>query len=615
MADLSLAAAFPPASRKDWLALVERALKGMPYERLVAKTRDGVPIEPIHERAPGARAIAGRPAGTPWTVMQRGDHPDAAAANAEALEDLTNGATGLALVVAGAPAANGYGLAEIDANTFARALTEIDLAAIAIRLEAASRDWEAAEAILALAKKRGIAADKLDLSLGFDPLGTLAGTGELAEPADAAVTRRARFVAALLPGGFRGQAFLADGRAIHDAGGAEAQELAFALGAAVAYWRGLEAAGVDLDAGRRQIAFMLAADADQFLSLAKFRAMRKLWARLEEAAGLVPQPIRLHAETAWRMTTRRDPYVNWLRATVAAFAAGLGGADVITVQPHSAALGLPDRLARRIARNTQLILLEETNLHRVADPGAGAGAIEDLTEKLAAAAWKLFQKTEKAGGLAAALASGLIQRAVAPVREARARDVAHRTEAITGTSEYPDLNEPPVAVLDVPRPAAPGIDPKVTVEALPRIRVAEPFERLRDAADAAPAQGEPPQISLGNPGTAADFGEQAMFAKSLFEAGGIAAISNDGFASVKEMAEAFKRSGASLACLCASDTRLAADGKTAARALKDAELVFVAGRPKSAIVGAEPVGAGTDALAALQRVHVTLGIKPVARDS
>jgi methylmalonyl-CoA mutase len=617
MADLSLAAAFPPASRKDWLALVERTLKGTPYERLVSRTRDGLAIEPIYERAAGAGAIAGRPAGTPWTVMQRVDHPDAAAANAEALEDLKNGATGLALLMAGPPAANGYGLAEIDASTFDRALAEIDLAAIAIHLEAGSRDLEAAATILALATKRGTAADKLDLSLGFDPLGTLASAGMLAEPADAALTRRARFAAELVRGGFRGQAFLADGRAVHDAGGSEAQELAFVLAAAVAYWRALEAAGVDLDAARRQIAFMLAADADQFLSLAKFRTARKLWARVEEAAGHAPRPIRLHAETAWRMTTERDPYENWLRATVAAFAAGLGGADSIRVLPHSAALGLPDHFARRIARNTQLILLEETNLHRVADPGAGAGAIEDLTEKLAAAAWKQFQEIEKAGGLAAALASGLIQRAVAAVREARARDVADRTEPITGTSEFPDLNETPATVLHVPRPAVPAINPKIKVEALPRIRIAEPFERLRDAADAEAAKGKRPQIFLANLGMAVEFGERAMFAKSLFEAGGIEAIGNDGFASVKEMAEAFKGSGASLACLSASDARLAAEGETAARALKDAgaKLVFVAGQPKNAVAGTEPAHAGADAVAALNRAHATLGIKPVARDS
>jgi methylmalonyl-CoA mutase len=616
MADLSLAAAFPPATRKDWLALVERTLKGTPYERLVSRTRDGIAIEPIYERAAGVRAIAGRPAGAPWAVMQRVDHPDAAVANAEALEDLKNGATGLAFLVAGAAAANGYGLAKPDAGTFDRALADIDLAAIAIRLEAGSRDLEAAETILALAAKRGVAAGKLDLSLGFDPLGTLASAGVLPELADAALARRARFAAELLRGGFRGQVFLADGRPVHDAGGSEAQELAFALAAAVACWRALEEAGVELDAGRQQIAFMLAADADQFISLAKFRAMRKLWARIEEAAGLAPQPIQLHAETAWRMTTRRDPYANWLRTTVATFAAGLGGANSITVLPHSAALGLPDHFARRIARNTQLILLEETNLHRVPDAGTGSGAIETLTDELAVTVWKLFQKIEKAGGLAAALASGLIQRALTTVREARARDVAHRTEPITGTSEFPDLNEARVAVLDVPRPAAPAIDAKIEAEALPRIRVAAPFERLRDAADVAAATGKRPQIFLANLGAAADFGERAMFAKSLFEAGGVEAIGNDGFASVKEMAEAFKRSGASLACLCASEAQVAADGRTAARALKDAgaRLVFVTGQSKSPMAGSEPVYAGMDTLAALNRAHATLGIKPVARD-
>src|ERR1700680_3071648 len=195
MADLSLTAAFPPASRKDWLALVERALKGMPYERLVAKTRDGVPIEPIHERAPGARAIAGRPAGTPWTVMQRVDHPDTAAANAEALEDLANGATGLAILVAGAPAANAFGLANASAATIDRALSNVQLDAIAIRLDAGARDLEAAEAFISVAAARGVGLDQLDVSLGFNPVGTLAAHGSLAEPVEAALKRRAQFTA------------------------------------------------------------------------------------------------------------------------------------------------------------------------------------------------------------------------------------------------------------------------------------------------------------------------------------------------------------------------------------------------------------------------------------
>ncbi len=142
------------------------------------------------------------------------------------------------------------------------------------------------------------------------------------------------------------------------------------------------------------IFFRLAADADQFLTMAKFRALRKLWARVEEACGLTPKPAFISAETAWRMMTRRDPSVNMLRATIAAFSAGLGGADAISVLPFTAALGLPDCFARRIARNTELILLDESNLAKVADPAAGSGGIEDLTDQMCRAAWTLFQEIE-----------------------------------------------------------------------------------------------------------------------------------------------------------------------------------------------------------------------------
>jgi methylmalonyl-CoA mutase len=618
MAVLPLAAEFPPASREDWLRLVKRTLKGTPYKRLVSKTRDGLPIEPIYERAAGARVIAGRPAGSRWTVMQRVDHPDPKAANAGALDDLENGVTGLAVLVAGAPSANGFGVKDATAAVFDGALANVQLDAISLRLDAGARDLRAAEALISLAAERGVGLDQLDVSLGFDPFGTLAAQGRLAEPVDAALKRRAQFAAALGKT-FLGAAFLADGRRVHDAGGSEVQELAFALASAVAYLRELDAVGVDPEAGRRQISFLLAADADQFLTLAKFRAMRKVWARMEEALALAPAPIRLHAETAWRMTTKRDPYVNWLRTAVAAFAAGLGGADGVTVLPHSAALGLPNRFARRIARNTQLILQDESNLHRVADPGAGTGAIEDLTEKLAAAAWKRFQKIERAGGIAAALASGHLQREVATVRRAREHDVARRKEPLTGTSEFPDLSEAPVAVLRVKRPTVPKIKAKVEIEALPRTRLGEPFEQLRDAADAAAARGKRPKIFLANLGTAADFGEQANFTKSLFEAGGIEAIANDGFLSDDALAQAFKKSKARIACLCSSDDLLASQGERAARTLKEAggKLVFIAGRPKneSALrkAGADDfVYAGADAIAALTRAHATLGIKPSA---
>ena len=248
--------------------------------------------------------------------------------------------------------------------------------------------------------------------------------------------------------GFKSPLAAADGRIIHNAGGSEAQELAYTLAVAVAYLRALEGAGIALDAARGMIEFRLAADTDQFLTIAKFRALRALWARVEQACGLEPKPAFISAETAWRMMTRRDPWVNMLRTTIAAFSAGIGGADAVSVLPFTSALGLPDRFARRVARNTQLLLLEESNVAKVADPTAGSGGIEDLTEKLCRAAWALFQEIEAAGGAPAALESGLIQDKVAKVRAEHEAATAHRKDVLTGTSDFPNLSEAPVQVLD-----------------------------------------------------------------------------------------------------------------------------------------------------------------------
>src|SRR5262249_11351152 len=190
-------------------------------------------------------------------------------------------------------------------------------------------------------------------------------------------------------------------------------------------------------------------------TIAKFRAVRRLWARIEEACGLVPTPTHVAAETAWRMMTRRDPYVNMLRTTIAVAAAGLGGADSITALPYTAPLGLPDAFARRVPRNAPPTLLGEPNLARVADPGAGSGALEDITARLTAAAWSLFQEIEAAGGAWAALERGLVQSKVAAVREKRRQAVARRKDALTGTSDFPHLEEAPPAVLDVPAVTVP----------------------------------------------------------------------------------------------------------------------------------------------------------------
>jgi methylmalonyl-CoA mutase len=418
--------------------------------------------------------------------------------------------------------------------------------------------------------------------------------------------------------GFRGPFAVADGRIIHNAGGSEAQELSFAIASAVEYLRALQASGVQLDTARGMIYFRISADADEFLTIAKFRSLRKLWARVEDACGLAPKPAYVAAETAWRMMTQRDPYVNLLRMTIAVTAAGVGGANSITVLPHSAALGLPDAFARRIARNTQLILLEESNLAKVADPAAGSGAIEDLTSKLCAAAWAQFQEIEAAGGAWAALERGLVQHKVAAVRAEREKAAARRKDALTGTSDFPNLDEKAAAVLDV----APVVTPKedaaaVTIEALPRIRLAEPFEALRDASDRALTKtGARPKVFLANLGKLAEFTTRAMFAKNFYEAGGIAALSNDGFKDRAAMIAAFKASGAKLACLCSSGKVYEQEAASAAKALTAAgAVVHLAGRPGENEATWRQAGVksfvfmGCDVVSTLQAAHDILAAK------
>jgi len=616
--DLPLATEFPAATEAQWRKLVEAALKGASFDkRLVSRTYDGLRVEPLYARAAGAPVIAGR-AATPWQVVQRVDHPDPKAANTQALLDLENGATGLTLVFAGAPAARGFGVAADSLDKLDAALSGVMLDLVSLRLETAPFAGRPVATLMT----EFVARHKLDpsalaIDFGLDPIGDMARTGRALRPWPEFSARAGATAKDLQAKGFSKAGLLrADGRAVHEAGGSEAQELAFVLAAGVAYLRLLEASGFALDEARRRISFLLAADADEFLTIAKFRALRKLWARVEQASGLTPQPAFVSAETAWRMMTRHDPYVNMLRTTIAVTAAGVGGADTVTALPFTLALGLPDRFARRVARNMQLILLEESNLYRVADPAAGSGSIEALTTEIAQAAWTLFQEIEAAGSAAAAIEQGLLQKKVAATRAERETNVARRKDAITGTSDYPNLAELPVKVLDVPRVT--GLAEAATFEPLPAIRLAEPFEALRDASDRFLAKtGARPKVFLANLGTPSDFTARATFAKNFYEAGGIEAESNDGFKDRAAMVAAFKQSGARLACLCSSDKVYEAQAADAAKALAAAgAMVQLAGRPgdneeKWRRAGVKTfIFAGCDALMTLRAAQDMLGVEP-----
>jgi methylmalonyl-CoA mutase len=493
--DLVLAAEFPAVTRQQWQRLVAKVIGvdgdvDSPERKLATVTGDGIEIEPLYvaddsRPAPGypgqAPFVRGRgPAGNRggWDVRQRHQHPDPAVAREHIMEDLEGGVSSLWL---------GLGDGRIPVDALPDVLTETYLDLAPIVLDAGERFAEAAEVYLDVAAGRGVPPGALAGCLGADPLGVLARTG--IDAGLAAAADLARRCAADFPGL---RAIVVDALPYHEAGGTDAEELGCALATGLEYLRAMRSAGLSADAAFGQLEFRFAATADQFATIAKLRAARRVWARVAQQCGVTSDVGGQwqHAVSSWTMLTRRDPWNNILRATLACFAAGVGGADAITVAPFDAAIGQPDRLARRVARNVHALLVEESHVARVIDPAGGSWYVEDLTEQLAAKGWAWFQEIERSGGLRAALAAGVIADRLAASREERRDALARRREAVTGVSEFPLIGETLLS-----RPTAAG--PAGGAKGLPRIRWSQWHEELRDRADAhALATGSPPTLTL-----------------------------------------------------------------------------------------------------------------------
>lgn len=614
--NLPLSQGFDGRDEAAWRAAIDRVLKGGDFaKRLVSKTADGIALQPLYMQAADKLPVTSVHAGRPWHLAQRIDHPDSDAANKLALEDLENGADTLVLVFASSHTARGFGLKADSANGLATVLKDVALNMIALRIEVGDTGQQCANALADLVAQQGLSPADLNINFGLAPLAQLMTTGQRMIGWPETAEKLAGTVSGLAAKGFTGPFVSCDARPVSEAGGSEAQELAVAIASAVEYLRGLEAAGLSLADAAETLSFTLAIDAGQFEGIAKLRALRKLWARVQQVSGLDTKPAKIHAETAWRMATKRDAGVNMLRATMATFTAGIAGADSLTVLPHTSAHGLPDAFARRIARNTQTVLLEESNLWRVADPSAGAGATETLTDNLCQTAWALFQEIEREGGLVASLTAGAVQARIAAVADDRAKRLATRREPITGSSEFPQLDEPTSGVLDVkPEQRMHVMGGALVVPRLPSMRLSEPYEALRDAADATTEKtGTRPTVFLANLGPMAEHTARAMWITNLLAAGGIDVASNDGFTNSADVGAAFTASGAKIACICSNDANYETLGDATASLLKSAgaEHVLLAGKPTDTLSAAGVdtfLHVGIDVLATLQGLHKTLGI-------
>lgn len=672
---------FEPKGIEAWKALLEKDLRGASFDTLRSKTESGLPLEPLYTKDdlpdPASVGMPGFPPYTRgpsaekrgWTIRQEYDDPRADVVRAQIAEDLARGVEALFL-----RAGLGDGLRVLTAGDLAHALGDVDLRTTDVWLSAGEDVLGVAAAFLAIAADKGVEASALTVSFGADPLGALASAGTLRGGLRGAfrdVRELARFADATGPGL---RALRVDTAPYAEAGAHSVDELAFALSTFTAYLGKLVEQGFDVDRAARQIDFAVSTGGEFFEQIAKLRALRLLVAKVVKAAGGSPaaQNVRIHARNGEFTKSQRDPWVNMLRGTAESFAAAVGGADSVATTPFDAAHGASDAFARRIARNTQLVLREEAKVGEVIDPAGGSYFIERLTETMARAAWEAFRELERRGGMQQALVSGYVASRIEETDAARTKDLRKRKRVVLGVNEFPNLGEAALeretpdlrsvgkalgrpfgegdrderymALIDVSNAARAaeasrlvdaavaamqkGVDlaslgevlvsgeAMVAIEPVRVRRVAQLWEQLRDRSDAIlAATGERPKAFVALLGTVAEHTARATWVQNLLAAGGFQAIAPVGLGSNEDFQEALRESGARVAVVAGPDARYAEalPALTEALASAGAEVVLLAGKPASE--GDRDRGihqfvhVGADVFGVLDGLYDTLGAK------
>ena len=581
---LALASAEDQHSAADWEKITAAVLRksgrltdadpdSAVWTKLSRTTLDGISVAPIGTPADlDGLVTAGRPTREgDWDIRAQFDGPDAKAVNAAALTDLANGSNSVWLQL-------GAGLSPADLEA---ALDGVLLDIAPVTLDAGADAVAAAEALVALLPENASPAT----NLGADPIGTQVRSGAATDDADLVTVARLAQDKGVLGA-------VVDATAVHDLGASDAQELGYGLAVGAAYLRTLTAAGLTVDEAAGLLEFRFAATDEQFPTIAKFRAARRLWARVLELSGAAEdsRSQRQHAVTSRPMMSKYDPWVNMLRTTVAAFAAGVGGAESVTVLPFDSTLGIPDAFGRRIARNTSSLLISESHVAKVVDPAGGSYAVEKLTDDVAQAAWAEFGRIEESGGIAAALADGSLQARIDEVVAVREKQIAQRKRPLTGISEFPNLGE--TLPERTPSPAADAVR-----------RYGASFEALRDEPAAA-------KLFLATLGPIAAHTARATFASNLFAAGGIAVEAAGATSGVDDLLKAY--AGQKVVALAGTDAVYAEWGADAIAALREAGATYVilAGKPGEKTVPADLIddsaAMGLDALAFLTKTREAL---------
>lgn len=590
--NLNLLKDFPAPNWDEWKALVVESLKGGDYDKLMkTRTYEGITLEPIYRKEdiqnldfpksdPGqVPYVRGndpqRLIDQGWYVAQKQTEKDLTKLNKILKDELDRGLSMINFCMSSCC----DGIVFKSVEELETLLDGIDIKAAPLFIQSSISSPQSFDILLQYLHKHGIPAAELQGALGFDPIGELAGQGSLALNPEEMWQRIDEEVSARLEHAPKFKAFVIDSSVYENAGASAVQELALVLASAISYLKKLVADGKNINALAPLFSVKLSLGSNFFMEIAKIRAFRLLWAEMIKAFGgnELSQKVWIHGRTADFNKSVYDLYVNMLRTTTESFSGVIGGVDSLEVTPFDNVVAKNTEFSRRMARNQQLILKEESNFAKVADPAGGSYYIESITAQLADLAWKLMQEIEANGGMIAALQSGMIHDILADTAKARIDAVNKRRDVFVGVNMYANPDDKYLQPLKMHKCGCQDCAFKLDRGPIQPLRVLAQVEELR-----ATVSAKSPKIMLLNMGEVGEYKARADFSLGFFQMAGFEIISDKAFKTVEEAIAAAKAAKVDAFCICSTDDNYEQLVAPLCAGIKPA-IMILAGYPKDKV--------------------------------
>ena len=584
---------FPPVTTEQWDEVIIKDLKGADYEKkLVWKTHEGFPVRPYYraENLPDIKSLGEMPGQFPFVRGIKNDNnwltrqdiclcEGIEKANAEALDILNKGVESLGFILA-----DKKDLSEAEMEALLKGIC-IPAVEINFRKCCPKHSAETLKSFLAVVKKQGVKPEEVRASFDFSPLHRLTVKGNFCEEKAYGFLADAVKAVADFP---KVKVINVQAYDFNNAGASLVQELAFGVAIGNEYIAKLTELGFEAKEVAKRIKFTFGISSNYFMEIAKFRAGRVIWANVVKAWGVdcdCACKMHVHAVTSRWNQTVYDAYVNMLRGTTETMSAAIAGVDSIEVVPFDDAFRAPGEFSNRIARNVQSVLKEESHFNKIVDPAAGSYYVEELTQSIIDAAWKLFKDVEEKGGYTEAFKAGFVQEQVKAVSDKKDKLLAQRRETLLGTNQFPNFLEKAgdeITKETVTRDcgccesSACGCEEKMA-EPLCAYRGAQPFEAMRLATD---RNGRQPMAFMLTFGNLAMCRARAQFSCNFFAVAGFKVVDNNRFSTIEEGVEAALKAKADIVVACSADDEYLENVPKIAQLIGDKAIVVVAGDPE-----------------------------------